>query len=464
MARPSNYGPITKRKAKYELERLLRYAYLNNLGRSADGRVDIKSSKEMLRNQKLKTLRKEMGWHVYDDMDEDIDNRDLWDKKLYPAITDYLSKFLNFIEDYTEPSKKAQGEWGLYLNVEEYGANSQLWIDTILSRFEAEWDHAKEIFDKNNRSKKDSRKERIPETNIEKLNGFLLNLNYKDQEREIEDAIDDLKGAGILLAEIDTEEMQRWMINRLIKKNDVLKGADCKHLLASQLVQYQQETDLWRLFVDSSGSSAVKFMDTICNNMKRARLSLYTIRKMEIVPDGGLTRIMGDFWENLQQRITKDPSIKDSKCVFIFIGNIGWTNKHSDFVTLDKVIAKKSLPKKVKLDHRGNLLTRKIDEQLDEIGSFVEPENTNKSIISLKKPWHPVSAECINKWSNTYYGGERAGDFFNKLSKATTGEWKSQINRKCPIVYRRSRVSVAGVESLSMVGINDGYSIPRRAA
>jgi hypothetical protein len=35
---------------------------------------------------------------------------------------------------------------------------------------------------------------------------------------------------------------------------------------------------------------------------------------------------------------------------------------------------------------------------------------------------------------------------------------------KCPIAYRRSRVSVAGVESLSTVGINDGCSIPRRAA
>jgi tetratricopeptide (TPR) repeat protein len=41
---------------------------------------------------------------------------------------------------------------------------------------------------------------------------------------------------------------------------------------------------------------------------------------------------------------------------------------------------------------------------------------------------------------------------------------RKQDQGKCPIVYRRSRVSVAGVESLSMVGINDGYSIPRRAA
>jgi predicted nuclease of predicted toxin-antitoxin system len=36
--------------------------------------------------------------------------------------------------------------------------------------------------------------------------------------------------------------------------------------------------------------------------------------------------------------------------------------------------------------------------------------------------------------------------------------------RKCPIVYRRSRVPVVGVESLSTVGISDGCSIPRRAA
>jgi tetratricopeptide (TPR) repeat protein len=35
---------------------------------------------------------------------------------------------------------------------------------------------------------------------------------------------------------------------------------------------------------------------------------------------------------------------------------------------------------------------------------------------------------------------------------------------KCPIVYRRSRVPVVGVESLSTVGISDGCSISRRAA
>jgi hypothetical protein len=38
------------------------------------------------------------------------------------------------------------------------------------------------------------------------------------------------------------------------------------------------------------------------------------------------------------------------------------------------------------------------------------------------------------------------------------------IYGKCPIVYRRSRVPVVSVESLSTVGISDGCSIPRRAA
>jgi hypothetical protein len=48
--------------------------------------------------------------------------------------------------------------------------------------------------------------------------------------------------------------------------------------------------------------------------------------------------------------------------------------------------------------------------------------------------------------------------------KPPVDDQESFINRKCPIVYRRSRVSVAGVKSLSTVGISDGCSIPRRAA
>jgi hypothetical protein len=56
--------------------------------------------------------------------------------------------------------------------------------------------------------------------------------------------------------------------------------------------------------------------------------------------------------------------------------------------------------------------------------------------------------------------------FFAKAKPITQLRDALHIERggKCPIVYRRSRVSVADVESLSTVGISDGCSIPRRAA
>lgn len=432
MARPSNYGPTIKKKAKYELERLLRYAYQNKLGRSEDGRIDIKSSRTILSSQKLKILRREMGHHVTSDMDTDIDDGDLWKKRLYPAISDYLSKFLGLIEDYTEESEKTQGKWNFYLNVEECVVEPQLWIDNILSRFEAEWDYAKERLKENNKSEGSNRKENTPKSNVEKLNGFLLNLNYKDQEREIEDVIDDLKGAGILLAEIDTEEMQRWMINRLITKNAVLKGARCTHRLASKLAQPRQETDFGGLFIEPSQASASDFVNHICKNMQEQRLSVYTIRKMELLPMGGLKELFSDFWMKLQHKINSDPSIKKSRCVFVLIGNTGWITKHIDFLTLDEIIARKSVPAKVKPNHRENLLVREVDEPLDDLEITTDLKNIVKSIIPLKNSWHPVSSKCINKWSDTYYGSERAGDFLSKLSRRRAGEWESLINLNSP--------------------------------
>jgi hypothetical protein len=70
-----------------------------------------------------------------------------------------------------------------------------------------------------------------------------------------------------------------------------------------------------------------------------------------------------------------------------------------------------------------------------------------------------VSADIIH-----LNGGHR----FISRTPGYVSKWNeamfTPIKGKCPIAYRRSRVSVAGVESLSTVGINDGCSIPRRAA
>lgn len=74
-------------------------------------------------------------------------------------------------------------------------------------------------------------------------------------------------------------------------------------------------------------------------------------------------------------------------------------------------------------------------------------------------------------WGVFFYARSTDGDWIDRLDISATYTdpiFDSIMHRfwcgKCPIAYRRSRVSVAGVESLSTVGINDGCSIPRRAA
>lgn len=149
--------------------------------------------------------------------------------------------------------------------------------------------------------------------NSEKLNKFLSHLNYDDQEDNIKSTLRQLNGAGIFLAEIADERIQRWMIARLMQNVGLLKGAVARHLAVSDL------------FYTRGGMPKSLFGDlpltAICEKLETSSL-LFTIREAHRLNPNDLSLLL-DHWDDLKMMIESTVTT-EYKCILLLVGDSPW--------------------------------------------------------------------------------------------------------------------------------------------
>jgi hypothetical protein len=336
----NNNTSTIESQSKSQFEKLLRYAYSIDNQCIYEERVRIRSNKKVLKMLKLKDLRRSMNCCNTDDLlewDKSSSTsthgnecaNEFWDKVLNVAIKRYLSQLLTLVE-VVGTNTRGMCEFDLLVipvsDQSSYGVQElyELWINNNLQGFDRRWEDAQRWIQICRRSDQ-------PENEIvERLNEFLLNLNYLAQEGSVAANVDRLRGAGVFMLEVDAPprnlRMQKWILYRLLHKIPSLRSSRLNvHSINLNFnnMMHGSETTFEDLFSRDSK------LDSICDAMLRSKPVLFTICGMENLRPNKLDLFMGVFLKDLNTEIAKYSNVSGNKCIVILIGRSGWTSNHS---------------------------------------------------------------------------------------------------------------------------------------
>ena len=392
-----------KEEALLELERLLRYAWVKKLP-IENGKIKFVVTKKNFQEQesKLGELRRNMSslsnqslssvafadLGEWDNSDNEVnDSEEFWDVQAN-SIKLLLGEFMGIVQNYSstkgtkrEFDLKIDSDTSSILNLEGYN----FFISKILFEFDDKWNKSFQEEKQRRKSKPDE--ELQIEENSKKLDRFLLGLNYISQENDITTAVNQRVNPNVILLEINDCRMQRWMINRLLRKNQILSSSRAKHRIysggkGSFVETFQENPSSLQLFLDRQYEEAREFQSI-----------LFTVHGMETMREGQWNSYLGNFLQNTRIILEEDSSKADNAFIILLAGDIGWISKHESYFSDNSIL-------RIDNSSWGQL----HDQSIDSWRSYQpnsEPESTeyflnrlSGNIFEIWKLWIGLSSPC----------------------------------------------------------------------
>jgi inactive STAND len=172
----------------------------------------------------------------------------------------------------------------------------------------------------------------LPAGKIQQLNDFLLDLNYSEEENKFDRAVENLDRSGVFLAEIRGSYTQRWLTNRLMVKNPVLKGSCSLGIEANR--NWRNNIDLfwqWLAKVDtydrSQQEATLKKFVGLIQTQEQHNSVLITIYNIDTLRMDDINQILQEFWIPFQAMMKQKSRWETKECILLLIGNPGWVKK-----------------------------------------------------------------------------------------------------------------------------------------
>jgi hypothetical protein len=324
-------------KAQYE--KLLIFAYQEQgsecftTARPGIQKIGISADKSIIKKQKLVKLKQYIygkrpstnpEWSDWDRLTRGGDEDKSWKYCCSPSL-EYVLQWMELV--IFEDHGRRIDFWLNALSISIAPADSdrrehdaaQRWLQHNLQEFDDRWPDAwQKALQEKERS---DAMERVLANSIESLNQYLLWLNYSSQEFFVTSNTMRRVGVNLFLLEIASEEMteeiQRWLLYRLLHKDSSLCGAMASHRQWSRKLRVPPAS-LWDVLRGSSLSST----EAIGDILEESRTVLITVRGMENMEtvDGHLSRFIDSFMDEL----SPDEFPDDAKLFIILVGQEGW--------------------------------------------------------------------------------------------------------------------------------------------
>jgi hypothetical protein len=183
-------------------------------------------------------------------------------------------------------------------------------------------------------TQKESKAKKTPSLSEGKFTHLLWDLDYKQQERDFEDALHRQSQCVAFSIAAPCDVTQRWILNRLVRKipnrEDALKIA----INIKEKRIYRQFDDLWKELSKplSIAPSRDRVLQELCaDSSKPIILILYDFRQFERIQ----RQLLQDFWEPLTQKIVESNRSLRSRIVLFFVDQCCPSHHTENIVMLD---------------------------------------------------------------------------------------------------------------------------------
>jgi hypothetical protein len=378
-----------KDRFRFEFEKLLRHAYVNDPTQviNANGKITICSETKILSALDLLALRKRMTPNFKQSDLKGGEHQQSYKLGMREALSYYLQEIELVKIVYSGSGSK---KWKFDLVICDYITDSEDWVSRNLQQFNNKWPMAEEKYKRRALDKLVGSTLIVATNNPEKLNSFFWDLNYLDQQQEFAREINSLSGSGVFFAEIDDDTgiLQRWMVKRLITQNSnfMIEAYEKKYYQALSCWKGSEES-FWSNSLGCSSDDSDRELLKIFENAKD-RPVMFIFYDVNILGKH-LSRILQCFCIKLQNIA----SCQNSKVRFslLLVGESGWIQERNRSFILG------SLP-----------------------------------IIPLIK-WAGVNLTCFNNWSlYCTHEGETMRSFYERTSGKSMDQICDSINLNSP--------------------------------
>jgi hypothetical protein len=169
-----------------------------------------------------------------------------------------------------------------------------------------------------------SRSIELLDNSREKLHSLLMSMNYVDQKSLFDTRISEPERMSLFFLEISGIITQRWLVDRLIAKNDLLRSA-YRIAVTADVSWKGDENAIWRSILDDSMNENIDdlVVDRLCAQVNE-RTVMLIVFGIDQLRRTDIEAILTGFWTKLQDSITKRFGDSSKRCLFLLVGEPDW--------------------------------------------------------------------------------------------------------------------------------------------